>query len=658
MFWTILLPYCVTFVLGNKTDERIPFFHGHVFENSPPGSKVNGLSIPVKRIDPQRWCAKSGMHLKLLGDRSEDFQVFAHHKRGHILLKTSNVLDREERAEYLLSLALCCQSCASAVRVVAEVASVKVDVLDTNDHEPTFQHADVKITLDDATALRSVVYTVKAEDIDSGKNAELIYYALPRNGSFYVVPKTGDILLVDSILGLAQPIKFSVFARDHGWPARTSQNMDVEISPRQWPALPQIDNGLSRKSRSVPEPVLITVSEDASIGSVIMNLHPVRFQSASFELIHPDADNSPVTVSRDSGDLVISRRLDRETQPLVEITVKVQDKRGPDWYTVRVDLTVMDVNDNAPEWTMVPFPYLSVVSANAPPSTLVYKLQARDGDEGINGEVEYFLSDGGDGRFEVDRKNGYVRTTGLPLQRDREYQLTVVAADRQGSRNPPAVVSIIAGPRAPQFTNVSYTISIPENTPEGQPFLVTPAVSFQKQPVSYSLLINPSSLFNMQPETGEISLTRTIDYESDQHRYLLLVRASENQDSLSSAAEVRVIIMDENDCVPEFQQSIYSKDGVPETVTTATSLLQVSASDCDSEQNAEITYYTLSQDFIISAHGTIFPAGPLDYERPNHLYEFVVMAVDKGEVPRTGTATVRLRMANVNDEPPEFSQPV
>uniref|UniRef100_A0A8C1UA12 Si:ch211-186j3.6 n=1 Tax=Cyprinus carpio TaxID=7962 RepID=A0A8C1UA12_CYPCA len=620
MFWTILLLYCVTFVLGNKTEERIPFFHGHVFENSPPGSKVNGLSIPVKRIDPQRWCSKSGMHLKLLGDRSEDFHVFAHHKRGHILLKTSNVLDREERAEYLLSLALCCQSCASAERVVAEVASVKVDVLDTNDHEPTFQHADVKITLDDATALR--------------------------NGSFYVVPKTGDILLVDSILGLAQPIKFSVFARDHGWPARTT--------------LPQIDNGLSRKSRSVPEPVLITVSEDASIGSVIMNLHPVRFQSASFELIHPDADNSPVTVSRDSGDLVISRRLDRETQPLVEITVKVQDKRGecPDWYTVRVDLTVMDVNDNAPEWTMVPFPYLSVVSANAPPNTLVYKLQARDGDEGINGEVEYFLSDGGDGRFEVDRKNGHVRTTGLPLQRDREYLLTVVAADRQGSRSPPTVVSIIAGPRAPQFTNVSYTISIPENTPEGQPFLVTPAVSFQKQPVTYSLLINPSSLFSMQPETGEISLTRTIDYESDQHRYLLLVRASESQDSLSSAAEVRVIIMDENDCVPEFQQSIYSKDGVPETVTTATSLLQVSASDCDSEQNAEITYYTLSPDFIISAHGTIFPAGPLDYERPNHLYEFVVMAVDKGEVPRTGTATVRLRMANVNDKPPEFSQPV
>ena len=341
MIWTILISYCVTLVFGNKTDERIPFFHGHVFENSPPGSKVNGLSIPVKRVDAQKWCSKSGMHLKLLGDGSEDFHVFAHHKRGHILLKTSSILDREERAEYLLSLGLCCQNCASADRVVAEVASIKVDVLDTNDHEPTFCHADVKITLDDATALRSVVYKVKAEDTDSGKNAELIYFALPKNGSFYVVPKTGDVLLVDSILGLASPIRFNVFARDHGWPSRTSHNMEIEISPRQLPAaqppsqLPEVSDvssGFSRRSRSLQEsdkPVVISVSEDASVGSVVMNLNRLsRFPSATFELVYPGAENTPVSVSRDSGDIVISRRLDRETEPLVEITIRVQDKRG------------------------------------------------------------------------------------------------------------------------------------------------------------------------------------------------------------------------------------------------------------------------------------------------------------------------------------------
>lgn len=72
-------------------------------------------------------------------------------------------------------------------------------------------------------------------------------------------------------------------------------------------------------------------------------------------------------------------------------------------------------------------------------------------------------------------------------------------------------------------------------------FLAVEAISFQKQPISYSLLINPSSLFSIRPETGEISLTRTLDYESDQRRYLLMVRAGEESGSLSAAAEVRLI---------------------------------------------------------------------------------------------------------------------
>lgn len=67
---------------------------------------------------------------------------------------------------------------------------------------------------------------------------------------------------------------------------------------------------------------------------------------------------------------------------------------GPDWYLVRVDLTVTDVNDNTPEWSMVPVPYLAVVSTDAAAGSVVYKLQAEDGDEGNNGEVEYFLSEG------------------------------------------------------------------------------------------------------------------------------------------------------------------------------------------------------------------------------------------------------------------------
>lgn len=70
-------------------------------------------------------------------------------------------------------------------------------------------------------------------------------------------------------------------------------------------------------------------------------------------------------------------------------------------------------------------------------------------------------------------------------------------------------------------------------------FLRVTAVSYQNKSLSYALLANPSGLFSIDQATGDISLTRSVDYESDQHQYLLLVRAEENE-QFSSATEVGV----------------------------------------------------------------------------------------------------------------------
>lgn len=318
---------------GCNTVDPSPLFRGHVFENSAAASKVNGLSVPAKRIDAQRRCPDSGFRLKLYGNGSDDFTVVAHHKRGNVVVKTSRVLDRENRAQYLLSLGLCCcQTCAAL-----EVASLTVDVLDTNDHEPAFPHADVHISLPDTTALRSVVYRLDALDADSGKNSELTYTSVPQNGSFYVVPKTGEVLLVDSILGLPSKVVFSVFARDHGWPPLASRGTVVTVTPHRWAETPTPAPARSPRALldAATAVVSLNVSEDASVGSVIASLGGAattkRFpHAATYELIYAgdSEEGAPVAVGRDSGDMVIARRLDRESEPFVEFTVKVQDKRG------------------------------------------------------------------------------------------------------------------------------------------------------------------------------------------------------------------------------------------------------------------------------------------------------------------------------------------
>ena len=57
-----------------------------------------------------------------------------------------------------------------------------------------------------------------------------------------------------------------------------------------------------------------------------------------------------------------------------------------------VRILVMDVNDEIPEFKNVPRPFLTTVSANAPPGTSVYQLMAQDADEGSI--VRYILESG------------------------------------------------------------------------------------------------------------------------------------------------------------------------------------------------------------------------------------------------------------------------
>lgn len=67
---------------------------------------------------------------------------------------------------------------------------------------------------------------------------------------------------------------------------------------------------------------------------------------------------------------------------------------------------------------------------------------------------------------------------------------------------------------------------------------VVEAVSFQSQPLSYTLLTNPSGLFQVRQESGELTLTHTVDYESEHHLYHLLLKAMEVESTLSSVTEV------------------------------------------------------------------------------------------------------------------------
>ncbi|MGH0160427.1 UNVERIFIED_CONTAM: hypothetical protein FKN15_039322 [Acipenser sinensis] len=539
-------------------------FYGHVEENLPPETKVADLSIPVWRIWPG-VPSESGLGFALEGEEASDFYLYYHQER--LLLKTTKTLDREVKSAYALTARATSYVCSNKTMLL------NIKVLDKNDNRPRFIQQILNVDVDEFIPVGTEILKLVAVDNDSGENARITYYASPSNAPMFVVPKTGQVMVVDSLVGETN-FTFYAFAKDNGDIAIKSDPAIVQIHVKK----SQVDGivSKSRKMRAVSEEMFyaVSVAEDMNVGDLIFIVPGLKFEKKWFEVIS-DAD-SPVRIERDSGKLYLTQRL----QSATDVVVKIQNLKETKYEPLGTQSLIL--------------------------------------------HCSVFLSSGGEDRFEVDRITGEIRTTGLPLVPhseyiltvqavDRlgskgpyasvsvltgsrppqftnvsytvfvpentvaghvEYVLTVQAVDRLGSKGPYASVSVLAGSRPPQFTNVSYTVFVPENTVAGHVVAVVEAISFQRLKLSYTLLINPSSLFSVNQENGELSLTRNVDYESEHHLYHLLVRALEPGAGLSTVTEVVVHISDENDCTPEFLHSIYSRDNIPENIPVGTSLLQ------------------------------------------------------------------------------------
>ncbi|XP_050307490.1 neural-cadherin-like [Anthonomus grandis grandis] len=335
----------------------------------------------------------------------------------------------------------------------------------------------------------------------------------------------------------------------------------------------------------------------------------------------------------------------------------------------RVIIHVRDVNDEPPYFINRPLPMQAVVQLNAPPNTPIFTLQARDPDTDHN--IHYFIvRDRTGGRFEVDERSGVVRTRGTDLfQLDMEYVLYVKAEDQNGrlddrrfQSTPEERLSIVGGKRAPQFYMQSYEAEIPENQKKDSDIISVKAKSFADREIRYTLKAQGqgAGTFNIGPTSGIVKLAKELDFEDlrQPHVYSLVVTATEDSGGFSTSVELTIRVTDVNDNAPKFELPDYQAHNVDEDIPPGTSILKVKAMDSDSGTNAEIEYLVSDDHFSVDPSGIISNNKQLDADNNNAYYEFVVTAKDKGEPPKTGTATVRVYTKNKNDEEPKFSQQV
>ena len=90
------------------------------------------------------------------------------------MLYVAKKLDAERRTSYTLTVSALDQ--ANTGMRKQSSARVRIFVQDVNDNDPKFQFTMHEVTFDENQQKGSEVYTVQANDLDSGENGRFFYF--------------------------------------------------------------------------------------------------------------------------------------------------------------------------------------------------------------------------------------------------------------------------------------------------------------------------------------------------------------------------------------------------------------------------------------------------------------------------------------------------
>uniref|UniRef100_A0A3B4WCI8 Cadherin domain-containing protein n=1 Tax=Seriola lalandi dorsalis TaxID=1841481 RepID=A0A3B4WCI8_SERLL len=176
-------------------------------------------------------------------------------------------------------------------------------------------------------------------------------------------------------------------------------------------------------------------------------------------------------------DLILKKALDREQQPVHNLTLTAVDGGVPTRTgTASIIVRVLDVNDNAPSFEKDR--YVVDVMENSPIGSLVIKLNATDLDEGSNSDIVYsyslYTSERTQNMFNLNPENGEIRVKEMINYEDiklYEMEIIVLAADKGAvSLSTPCNVVVRVedvNDNQPEIEITSLSSRIPEDAPLG-----------------------------------------------------------------------------------------------------------------------------------------------------------------------------------------------
>ncbi|KAL5011815.1 hypothetical protein ScPMuIL_010366 [Solemya velum] len=589
------------------------------------------------------------------GDSNQDFSL----DQSSGVLSVQKLLDFERKRLYDLRI----RAVDSGNDIRSTTANITVFVQDVNDNKPVFVDSPFFAYIQENQEESPVYVTkVSAVDSDSGVNSDLIYSIRDDQSIFEINSTTGKIVS-KQILDRESKSMYTlvVIAIDSGTTRNTGTGTVTIFVEDVNDNLP-----IFQHSGLYVAHILENMPKETEVISVQAT---DKDEGVNCEIIYSleDSMDGMFTILPKSGQIITMGTLDREQQAIYILTVIATDQGIPTWHdTATVTVIVDDKNDNMPHFEHQE--YSAVLLNPTQSGEFVLGVLAEDSDIGNNGMIVYSISGQHSNLFHIDASSGVLTANRPLLTSGAIYKFDLHATD-QGPE--PLMSSITVTiemssdtnslSNRPVFNPVPSNLHVSENMLENHVVTSVYAHSPTGGVIGYSLIGgNIGKAFSINPTTGTIIVSHSVDYEMTRKFRLWVAAQDVNASAQRSYVEVVINIDDENDNKPRFDQMKYQAE-IWERSPLHTTVVRVHATDNDSGNNG-VVHYKFSDSFanenmfsIDEETGLIKTEASLDREVIDH-YELVVEAYDMGSPSQITMATVAVEILDDNDTPPKFTR--
>lgn len=583
---------------------------------------------------------------------------------GNILVDTS--IDRESTPTLFLLVVATDKN--GAVDGRRTNITINITLTDINDNPPVISTVipNELGVLENITS-GSLIIDIDATDPDIGSNAIITYQlsvvfpSLSSPSPFAINSSTGRVTVSGALdhETISQYV-LSLSVTD-GVNPPTTQNLTLNVFDVN-------DNSPTFPTNNYYK----TLHENATSGSPVITLQATdadsdQYTSISYSFVSASSD---FTINPTSGAITTAASLDWETQSVYHLIARAYDGFGKYSENINVTVSVVDVNDEIPQF--VGDPYTFVIPEDASPNSVVDHVIVKSIELGNNGLALFNITN--NVPFTINGSGAILTSENLNREVKDSYDVYVRVSDLAPPPhfNTTTVTIRVSdvNDNAPQFPASSDSVSVSEIHAVNSPFYTAHATDADISPnnVTKYYLAENTNGFQINPDSGELSLTSSLNYEVQQSILVNIIARDDGKPNLFYAnLALNITVLDDNNTNITFPTNFPLQYSLSEDTPLDFIISNFTGEDHKGNPKLHLDYYLTNDtggvplEFGIeressSGYALLSVIGALDRERQS-TYNLNITISDGNSPPSIVTQFLTVLILDVNDNYPKFSSP-